>query len=180
MDEEVAAMNRRTAIVILALLTGPLSALAAPPEVAGVIKSDKPYSQGRLRVLFITAYDATLWTDAPGWSWDAPFALTFNYHIGFDTDDIVSRSITEMKHVDPGLSDADVARLTPQLNKAFPPVRSGEHYTALYAPGQPIRVWLNGRETGGLDAAFARDFFGMWLSPNTSQPALRTALLKLK
>ncbi len=172
----------KPAIVMLALLTclAPLSARAAPPEVAGAIKAGKPYSQGRLRVLFIPAYDATLWTDAPGWSWDAPFALTFNYHIGFDTDDIVSRSIAEMKHVDPGLSDADIARLTPQLDKAFPPVKSGEHYTALYTPGQPVRVWLNGKETSSSESAFARDFFGMWLSPNTSQPRLRAKLLKLK
>jgi hypothetical protein len=40
------------------------------------------------------------------------------------------------------------------------------------------RFWLNGQPRGELrDAEFTRLFFGIWLSPRTSQPRLREALL---
>jgi len=39
----------------------------------------------------------------------------------------------------------------------------------------------NGAPTGSIAGEdFARDFFGIWLSPNTSAPSLRKNLLKLK
>ena len=37
---------------------------------------------------------------------------------------------------------------------------------------------MNGKPTGEIrDAEFARLFFGIWLSPKTSEPELRAALL---
>ena len=63
-------------------------ALAAPPEIANVIKSEKPYGEGHMNFLFIKAYNARLWTDAPTWSMDAPFAMEITYGMGFDTDDL--------------------------------------------------------------------------------------------
>jgi hypothetical protein len=44
------------------------AALAAPAEIASVIHAEKPYGSGDAGVLFLTAYTATLWTDAPSWS----------------------------------------------------------------------------------------------------------------
>jgi hypothetical protein len=52
--------------------------------------------------------------------------------------------------------------------------------TALYEPGKPVAVYRNGSETGRIDAAYAKDFFGVWLSPRTSDASLRKGLLKLK
>jgi hypothetical protein len=167
-------------LLLAALLLGPLPALAAPAEIASVIHAEKPYGSGDAGVLFLTAYTATLWTDAPSWSMDAPFALTLQYGMGFDTDDLVSRTIKEMKHVDPGFDTAQEAKLTPELNKAFPPVKSGDRITALHVPGKPVAFYRNGSETGTIDAAFVKDFFGIWLSPATSDSSLRASLLKLK
>ena len=45
-------------------------------------------------------------------------------------------------------------------------------------PGQPTAFWLNGKPIGDIAGAdFAQRFFGIWLSPQTSAPALRDALL---
>jgi hypothetical protein len=111
---------------------------------------------------------------------EAPFALTLQYGMGFDTEDLVSRTVKEMKHVDPGFDAAEAAKVTPELNKAFPPVKSGDRITALCMPGTPVVFYRNGSETGNIDASFAADFFGIWLSPATSDPALRAGLLKQK
>src|ERR1700761_6172179 len=109
-------MNRKIALLAL-LLCAPLQALAAPAEIAGTIKADKPYGEGHMNFLFINAYNERFWTDAAGWSMDAPHAMEITYGMGFDTSDLTERTIKEMKNVDPGLGDAEVAKLTPQLNK---------------------------------------------------------------
>ncbi|HVW72992.1 MAG TPA: chalcone isomerase family protein [Rhizomicrobium sp.] len=154
---------------------------AAPPEIADVIKSQKPYGEGHMNFLFIKAYNARLWTDAPTWSMDAPFAMEITYGMAFDTDDLTERTIREMKNVDPAINDAAIARLTPELDKVYPPVKSGDRLVALYVPGKPVMFTHNGQPTGSIAGeSFAKDFFGIWLSPDTSAPSLREKLLRLK
>lgn len=174
-------MNRKIPLFALALFVSIHAAQASPPEIANVIKSDRPYGEGHMNFLFIKAYNARLWTDAPSWSMDAPFAMEITYGMDFDTDDLTGRTIKEMKTVDPGLSDAEIARLTPELNKVYPPVKSGDRLVALYVPGKPVLFSHNGQPTGSIAGEnFAKDFFGIWLSPNTSAPSLREKLLRLK
>ncbi|HWF65635.1 MAG TPA: chalcone isomerase family protein [Rhizomicrobium sp.] len=154
-------------------------ALATPQEVASVIHASQPYGSGKYTVLFITAYDAEVWTDAPQWSMNAPFALTLRYHIGFSSDYLVNRTLREMKGVNPALTDADIARYRKAM-AFFAPASSGDEMTMLYQPGQPTRFFKNGAPTGEIsEPGFAADFFGVWLSPNTSDPDLRKSLLKL-
>jgi len=154
-------------------------ALAAPPEIATIIHAQQPFGEGQVRFLFLNAYTASLWTDAASWSLDAPTAMAIHYGMGFDTDDLVERTIKEMRHVDPNLSDAELTKLTAQLNKVYPPVKAGDRLTALYLPGKPLAFFYNGAPTSSIDGAYAKDFFGIWLSPDTSDPSLRKKLLKL-
>jgi hypothetical protein len=173
-------LSNRIAVAIIALPMLALApALAAPVEIASVIHATTPYGSGKYSVLFITAYDEELWTDAPGWSMNAPFALTLRYHIGFSANYLVSRSLREMQHVDPRLDDATVARYRKAM-AFFAPASSGDEMTMLYQPGQPVRFFKNGAPTGEVsEPGFAEDFFGVWLSPATSDPDLRKSLLHL-
>ena len=173
-------MPKRLAVLILLVLGFATPALAAskPAEIGGVIHATKPYGEGAVRFLFITAYDATLWTDAPHWSMNAPFALVLHYGMGFSTDDLVSRSIKEMRHVAPGTSEAKLQQYKAALTRVFPDVKSGDTITALYVPGRPVQFFLDGRQTGEVaDPGFAAPFFAIWLSPQTSDPDLRAKLL---
>lgn len=159
---------------------GMAPAFAAPVEIASVIHATEPYGGGKYAVLFITAYDAELWTDAPHWSMNAPFALTLRYHIGFSADYLVSRTLREMKHADPALSDAVLDRYKKAM-AFFQPASPGDEMTMLYQPGEPVRFFKNGLATGEIsEPGFAQDFFGVWLSPATSDPDLRKALLNRK
>ena len=154
--------------------------MAAPQEIASVIHAATPYGTGKYAVLFITAYDTELWTDAHPWSMNAPFALTLRYHMGFSSDYLVNRTLREMKGVNPALSDADIARYKKAM-AFFAPASSGDEMTMLYEPGQPVKFFKNGAPTGEVsEPGFAQDFFGVWLSPNTSDPELRKSLLNLK
>jgi hypothetical protein len=111
---------------------------------------------------------------------NAPFALTLRYHIGFSSSYLLNRTLREMKGVDPKLSDADIERYRKAM-AFFAPASSGDEMTMLYQPGQPTRFFKNGAQTGEVsEPGFAQDFFGVWLSPNTSEPDLRKSLLNLK
>ena len=54
-------MDRKILLFAFALLVSAAApAWAAPPEIANVIKSDKPYGEGHMNFLFIKAYNARL------------------------------------------------------------------------------------------------------------------------
>lgn len=152
-----------------------------PREIMPVIHADKPYGQGAFTVLVITPYDAELWTDAATWSMDTPFALTLRYHMGFTGKEIVERARSEMKRVDPSLNDETLKSFIDAMVPVFPDVQDGDEITALYKPARPVQIFHNGGATGEIGLKdFAAPFFGIWLSPNTSAPRLRAALLRLK
>jgi Chalcone isomerase-like len=70
------------------------------------------------------------------------------------------------------------------LTALFPDVSSGDTLMGAYRPAQGVQLWRRGtawQSVGDItDLALARRFMGIWLSPATSQPAMRAALLGLK
>jgi hypothetical protein len=65
-----------------------------------------------------------------------------------------------------------------QLARIFPDVEPGDRITGLHLPSG-ARFTHNNQEIGRIDdTAFAEAFFGIWLSPRTSAPDLRAALLR--
>ena len=150
------------------------TASAAPPEVAAELGS------GTLRFMGLRVYDARLWTSAtaPGADWAAePLALELEYARSLDGVRIAERSLTEMRRQ--GEIDADVAeRWLGAMKQLFPDVKAGDRITGIKVPGMGARFFINGRLKGDVrDLAFARSFLGIWLSPQTSEPALRDNLL---
>ena len=67
------------------------------------------------------------------------------------------------------------------MTQLFPDVRQGDRLTAVNRPGLGMQLFANGQLRGAIDEpAFAQRFFGIWLARQTSEPALRTALLGRK
>lgn len=166
--------------LVLVLMVSGAPAMAKPAELQGVFQATEPYGRSSLRWLFLKAYDVHLWTDSPVWSMDAAFALSIKYNMGFTSEELVERTLEEMKKVEPGLSGGRLAQFSAPLARVLPAVKSGDRISALYIPGRPVRFFLNGRVTGEMDAAdFAAAFFGIWLSPRSSEPSIRRDLLRL-
>lgn len=135
---------------------------------------------GRLRFWGIDVYDARLWV-APGFRQSDyaahPFALQLQYLRGFSGADIARRSLEEMRRESP-MSPDQAAAWQSGLARLLPDVRAGDRITGVNQPGRGALFLLNGKPLGELgDARFARLFFGIWLAPQTSEPALRAALL---
>lgn len=162
----------------IAALLMAVSAHAAPKEVAGTIKQETAYGEGKLQRLLFVAYKASLWTDAKSWSYNAPFALSITYNMGFTKDDLVDRTISEMAGQSESPTPAENYRAV--LNKAFTDVKDGERFTALFTAKKSVRFYHNGTFMSEIaDPSFAKRFFDIWLSPKTSEPSLRRGLLGL-
>jgi hypothetical protein len=184
------ARSLRCALCLLAIwLTAPawaqpagaaLGAASAPPELTQVAGELGLRGQMRFRVWGFEVYDASLWT-APGFvpaqAEGQLLALELRYLRDFAGKDIAERSLKEMRRGAP-LAAEQESRWLVEMQRVFPDVRKGDRLLGLQRPGEAAVFWLNGRPRGEIrDAEFARRFFGIWLSPQTSEPALRRALL---
>ncbi|RZU00650.1 chalcone isomerase family protein [Rivibacter subsaxonicus] len=179
-------MKRRQALTLLA--AGALAPAApcvfargVPAEVERAIPGARLLGDGRLRWFGMHIYDARLWV-APGHPSGTdyaghPLALELEYARALDGARIAERSIEEMRRAG-ALPDAQAGGWLTAMKQCFPDVKPGDRITGLQRPGEPTRFFVNGELACELaDPEFARRFFGIWLGPDSSQPALRSALL---
>jgi hypothetical protein len=76
------------------------------------------------------------------------------------------------------MTPAQEAAWEGQMRALFPDVKPGDRITGVNLPATGAVFWSNGRLLGEVqDTQFAKLFFGIWLSPQTSEPQLRRALL---
>lgn len=136
--------------------------------------------QGLLRFWGLEVYQASLWVGPafrPESFASQPFALELEYRRAFKAGAIAERSIQEMRRLGT-FSDSQAQRWQRALQAALPDVRPGDRIVGLHRPGLGARFEQGGRLLGEVaDPEFARLFFAIWLSPATSEPTLREALL---
>ena len=152
---------------------------AVPPELAGELPTARWRGTGVMRFLGLHIYDAHLWSaDAvTGDGAAQPLALALVYARRLVGEQIASRSLKEMNRIG-RFSDEQSARWMKAMTQLFPDVVDGDRLTGIQRPGVATRFFLNGQFRGEVaDAEFTRLFFGIWLSPNTSEPRLREQLL---
>ena len=66
------------------------------------------------------------------------------------------------------------------MTKIFPDVKKGDHITGVYRPSEKAVFFFNQKLLGELsDPELAKRFFGIWLSPLTTEPKMRLHLLGL-
>lgn len=152
---------------------------AMPPELTSELPSARWRGSGVLRFLGLHIYDAQLWS-AQAISGDGAgqaLALVLVYARQLVGEQIASRSLQEMNRIG-RVDDEQSARWLKAMTQLFPDVRAGDRLTGVQRPGVAARFFLNGSFRGELaDAEFTRLFFGIWLSPRTSEPRLREQLL---
>lgn len=168
---------------LLALAAGPWSLGAraqTPPELGGMLRGVSLLGRKSFTVFGFAVYDASLWVEPgfdPGNYSRHGFALDLLYQRDFTNADITRRSLDEMARQAPLIGERKQT-WEAWLRSAFPDVRKGDHITGIHRPAAGAVFMTNGRQTGRIDdPEFARLFFGIWLSPETSEPALRRALL---
>lgn len=157
-----------------------LAANDTSTELRELLPQHKLSGRSRLTVWGFDVYDASLWV-APGFTADKltaqPFALELAYLRNFTNTDIAERSLSEMRRL-ASISDVQAKAWTAAMTRVIPNVKKGDRITGIYRPGTGAVFLVNGKPAGEImDAEFARLFFGIWLSPKTSEPKVRSALL---
>ncbi len=176
-------MNKLAAGALLLAACLASRAEPVPQELGAQLPQAALSGQATLRFLGFEIYRASLWV-LPGFA-DASyaqnrFALELRYLHNFQGADIAKRSIVEMRRQD--VFDAKLApQWEQQMRALFPNVKAGDRITGVHLPGIGAEFYGNGKLLGEVrDPLFARLFFGIWLAPQTSEPALRQALLTQK
>lgn len=179
----------RNAIFLIAVCAGlmPGSALfsyanspSMPPAVAQGLNQAKALGQARLVVYGFNIYDAKLWA-LDGFSVAnyaaEPFALELKYLRNFSGAMIAERSLKEMRRIG-SVSDEKAAQWLENMKKTFPDVKKGDQLIGIHQPNGTASFTLNGKPIGEIkDEEFTRLFFGIWLSPKTSEPKMRNELI---
>ncbi|MDD3935403.1 chalcone isomerase family protein [Rhodoferax sp.] len=156
-------------------------ASSLPAELRLALPAAALAGQAKLRFWGFEVYQASLWV-APEFTAadyaEHGFALELVYLRDFAGADIAERSLAEMARQAP-LGAGQASRWGGQMRALFPDVKAGQRLTGVHQPGVGARFMFNGQPLGEIaDAEFARRFFAIWLSPQTSEPGLRLALLQ--
>jgi hypothetical protein len=160
------------------------STLFTEAKAADVVKSHFPEASvvgsARLTYLFWDVYDATLYAPEGKWSSNQPFALRLDYLRSLDGEEIAKRSTKEIRQQ--GFNnEVKLAGWYSQMRTLFPDVNNGSTLTGMYRPNQPTRFYSGDTEIGVIhDPEFGKWFFGIWLSENTSEPAMRKKILGIQ
>jgi hypothetical protein len=182
-------MQRRTILCLPAAVVGGggLSAwaLTEPSAMPAEVRQALPMAQLRgsstIRFFGLVIYHARLWTEA---NFDVArfdghaFGLELEYQRKLGGKPIAQRSISEMRR-QPGFAADKAQKWEATMSALFPDVAAGERLVGLHNPARGARFFHNGRLLGDVpDPEFAKLFFGIWLSPETSEPQVRCALAR--
>ena len=170
-----------TAALTLACAVAPARANAPDMSFSAALQNKQVVGSARLRVWGFDVYDIRL-KAGPSFDTarfaDGPLALELSYLRNLKGADIAERSLDEMRNletIDPAQAEIWLAA----MRNLFPDVKKGDRLAGIHQPGRGASFYLNNRLLGEVaDPRFSRLFFGIWLSPKTSQPAMRETLLQ--
>lgn len=158
-----------TAAMIMATFFTPLSFSEEQTDF-------KKVGEARMEYLFWVVYDATLYTRSGSYKQGAhPVKFTLTYLRDFAAKDIVKATKEQWQHLGKsGLS----AKYANKLLALWPDIKKGESLSLQTSPSGQATFYHNDKKLGEIsDSQFANQFLAIWLSPNTSEPALRKQLL---
>ncbi|MES2943572.1 MAG: chalcone isomerase family protein [Pseudomonadota bacterium] len=150
------------------------------PELQHLLPGSRLLGKTRLTVWGFQVYDARLWV-TPAFRADRLasqlFALELSYLRDFTNIDIAERSIKEMRR-SASITEEQAKSWITEMLRVVPNVKKGDRIMGVNRPGEGALFLVNGQSSGEIkDAEFAALFFGIWLSPKTSEPQMRSALL---
>lgn len=134
------------------------------------------------RFFGLDIYQAQLWVDGAmnaNLYEEGQLALQLVYARNLNGSEIAKRSLQEIKNQVKVSPEQEQIWLE-QMVKIFPNVKNGDHITGVYGPAQKAVFFFNQKYLGELsDIELSKRFFGIWLSPQTSEPKMRLHLLGL-
>lgn len=161
-------MRRRALVLLAALICLPLAAQEERWCLVG---------EAELKVLFWPVYHSRLYsTDCRYREGQRPLRLEIRYLREVDAGDLVASTRDEWARL-PGVPAASEQWLQ-RLARIWPDVSTGDVLEIRVDEQERNTFFVNNQALGGIeDQEFARHFLDIWLSPDTSRPELRLALI---
>ncbi len=182
-------MTRLPIITAVLFLSAPLTGITADTPTdrpiyeapQGAMETMlKPRGSATLRVLFWDIYESTLFTPDGDWSPDIrPLRLDIRYLRNIESANLVEQTRKEWQSQ--GITSEQHDRWLAVLETIWPNVTPGDVISLSIDLEGRSTFSFNGNRVGSIEAAgFGADFAGIWLSPSTSRPKLRAALIGLE
>ncbi len=133
--------------------------------------------EARLKVMFWDVYDSRLYShDGRYTGQQRPVKLEIQYLRAIKSGALIESTGKEWSKL--GVSHPRQQQWLAQLETIWPDIEPYDVLAIQLDENQQSIFLCNGREIGRIaDPAFGQHFLDIWLSPNTSQPQLRLALL---
>ena len=137
--------------------------------------------QANMRWFGLLLYEARLWTldafDSKHWA-DQRFALELVYARSFDGVKIAQASLELMQAQHGKVAERDRQWLA-WMQQSFPNIQANDRLLGLHQGAKEGCRFVHNRQVrlDIPDAQFAKAFFGIWLDPRTTEPALRRSLI---
>ncbi|MGI2257871.1 chalcone isomerase family protein [Shewanella sp. GXUN23E] len=133
--------------------------------------------RGQMSLLWFELYRAGLFTPSgqyrPG---DYPVRLEIDYLRDIDATDLLKATVEQWQHL--GYTSSAIVRWQRALAGLWPDVQQGQSLAFDCQSADSGQFYFNGKPLGTVaEPGFADAFLAIWLSPDTSRPALRAQLL---
>ena len=170
----------RAVLLAMALLLTPMVQANSVGTVPLVDQGDQTLRKcgvARLKVLFWDVYESSLYTPDGTWSEGVrPLRLDIRYLRSISALDLVKQ--TGKEWAEQGKSSPQHMVWQGELLSIWPDVTEGDVISLAIDPSGVSTFLFNGDAIGTIgDPQFGEDFAGIWLSPDTTRPALRRQLI---
>jgi hypothetical protein len=164
----------RRLLCIGTLLAATLANAAGTTDEADGLRK---VGEARLKVMFWSVYDSRLFTTdgayRPG---TRPLRLEIEYLLDISAQNLIKRTAQEWQAM--GRQQPAQGQWLEQLAALWPDVRKGDVLTLEIAENERATFYHNGQRLGTMDDAdFGQQFIDIWLSPESTRPELRLALI---
>jgi len=146
-------------------------------SLQNIIKDPVLVGSSEFKFFQLKVYDIFLWSEDASFSYDKIFAIQIKYKMNFSREDLVKRSLSEIKSLHK-ISLDEEARYIKQLTEIFNSVKKGDEKIAVFVPLQGVLMFHNDQLTGKIsDLRLARFFVDIWLDENGSYPKITKKLI---
>jgi hypothetical protein len=148
-----------------------------PTSLQNIIKDPVLIGSSELKFLGLKVYNISLWSEDTNFSYNKIFAIQIKYSMNFSREDLVKRSLSEIKSLHEISSDEEASYIK-QLTEIFNSVKKGDKKIAVFVPSQGVLMFHNNELTGKIsNLKLARLFVDIWLDENGSYPKITKKLL---